>query len=208
MEYKFLKNSLVLSAIAILSLSLLNPTKSYSQYYSSTEIKKEISVDKKIKEINQKEYVDNITASNRTFFEKDIIEFQVKVENIGNEDLKNIKVKDILPEHLSLIFYPGKFNKDNNEIEWSIENLAPGENKKYLIRAKIENSSQISAALAKKTNRVEVVVDNLNDSDTASYFIGKPIVPETGASDIIIKTILIALTGTGGFYFRKLASGY
>ncbi len=208
MEYKFFKNSLVLSAIAILSLSLFNPNKAYSQYYSSTETKKEISVDKKLRGINQREYIDNITASNKTFFEKDVVEFQIKVENIGNQTLNNVKVKDTLPNYLALIFYPGTFNSENNQIEWNIDTLNPGEVKKYLIRAKIQNSDQLSASLTKKTNRVNVNVENLNDSDTASYFIGRPIVPDTGASDVIIKTILVALAGTGGLYFRKLARGY
>lgn len=185
---------------------LLSPKKAYSQYYYSTENKKEISIDKKIRGINQSEYVDNITASNKIFFEKEIIEFQIQVENIGNETLNNIKVKDILPEHLGLIFHPGSFN-GINQVEWTVDTLAPGENKKYLIRAKIQNISQINN-LTKETNKAEVTVENLNDNDTASYFIGKPTVPDTGASDIIIKTILVALVGTGGLYFRKLARGY
>jgi uncharacterized repeat protein (TIGR01451 family) len=207
-EHKFLNISLVLSAIAILSLSLFNPIKAYSQYYSSNDNKKEISVDKKLREINQNEYVDNITASNKTFFERDIIEFQIKVENIGNQTLNNINVIDTLPGYLGLIFHPGTFNSSNNKLEWKIDTLNPGEIKKYLIRARIQNSDQLSASLTKKTNRVEVTVENLNDSDTSSYFIGKPTVPDTGASDVIIKTILVALVGTSGFYFRKLARGY
>ncbi len=207
MEHKFLNISFVLSTIAILSLSLLNPIKTYSQYYSSSESKKEISIDKKLRKLNQPEYVDNIEASTKTFFEKDIIEFQINVENIGNETLNNIKVKDILPDYLDLIFYPGTFNKTENKVEWTIEKLNAGEVKPYLIRAKIKNTNKINT-LTKKTNRAEVNVDNLNDSDNASYFIGKSTVPDTGASDIIIKTILVALAGTSGFYFRKLARGY
>lgn len=207
MEHKFFKFCLTLSTIAILSLSFLVPKKAYSQYYSANENIKQISIDKKLREVNQNEYVDNITASKKTFFEKDIIEFQVKVENIGNETLNNIQVRDNLPNYLGLIFHPGTFDDGNNQINWTIKSLNPGEVKKYLIRAKIQNSVDINH-LTKETNKVEVSVDDLGDSDTASFFIGKIIVPDTGASDTIVKTVLIALVATSGFYFRKLARGY
>lgn len=207
MKNKIVSISFVISAVAILSLSLFNPFKAYGQYYSQTENIKELSVDKKLRYIDQNEYVDNIEASKKTFFEKDIVEFQIRIENIGNETLTNIKVKDNLPKYLSLIFYPGTFNKTENMVEWTIDKLDPGQSKEYLIRAKIQNATKISA-LTKQTNRAEAKVDNLSDSDNASYFIGKTTVPATGASDIVLKTILVALTAGSGFYFRKKARGY
>jgi uncharacterized repeat protein (TIGR01451 family) len=206
-EHKILNISFIFGAIAILFFSLFSPLKAYGQYYSQSENNKEISIDKKIRAIGDTQYFDNIEASRKTFFEKDVIEFQIKVENTGKETLNNIKVRDTLPKYLGLIFNPGTFNEKGNLVEWTIDKLDPGQSKEYLIRAKIKDSTKISV-LTKETNNVEAKVDNLSDSDNASYFIGKNTVPNTGASDLIVKTILVTLTASGGFYFRKLARGF
>ncbi|MEI8067698.1 MAG: hypothetical protein WCG91_01960 [Candidatus Shapirobacteria bacterium] len=207
MKNKILSISIAVVALIILALSLVKPTKANAQYYSQGENKKEVSVDKKLRSIDGSQYVDNIEASKRTFFEKDVLEFQIKVENIGNQTLNNINVKDMLPKYLGLIFNPGNFNKDNNTVEWTIDKLDPGQSKDYLIRVKIQNSTQLNV-LTKETNNVEVKVDGLSDSDNASYFIGKSEVPKTGNSALIIQTALVLGLGTGGFYLRKFVRGF
>jgi uncharacterized repeat protein (TIGR01451 family) len=206
MEHKILSNSLVLAVAIMLSLSLSAPFKVYGQY-SSDQNKKEISIDKKVRSIDESEYYDNIEASKKTFFQNDVVEFQIKVQNTGDQNLNNVDVKDLLPKHLGLIFYPGDFDKDNNKIEWKIDTLVPGESRVYLIRAKIQDTNDINT-LTQQTNTAQVSVDDLNDTDNASYFIGKANVPDTGASDIVIKTLLVTLIATSGFYFRKIARGY
>jgi len=205
MNHKILSIGFFVTAIAVLSISLINPFKVRGYY--PNDVKKEISIDKKIKYMGDSQYLDNIESSRKIFYEKDTIEFQIKIENIGNETLRNIKVKDNLPKHLNLIFHPGILNNDKNTIEWEIDKLKAGESKEYFIRAKIQGTEKISA-LTKQTNRVESIVGELSDTDNASYFIGKATIPATGVSDIVVKTILVALTAGSGFYFRKLARGY
>lgn len=207
MEYKIINISFVFGAIAILFFSLFRPLKAYGQYYSTVENQKEISIDKKVRAIADSQYFDNIEASRKTFFEGDIIEFQIKVENTGSETLNNVKVKDNLPKYLGLIFNPGTFNQNENTIEWVIDKLDPGQAKEYLIRAKIKDSTDLRV-VTKQTNKSEAKVDNLIDNDNSSYFIGKTIVPDTGAADMIVKTIFVTLIAGSGFYFRKLARGY
>jgi uncharacterized repeat protein (TIGR01451 family) len=206
-EHKILSISFVFSAIVILFLSLLNPFRAYGQSYSHEEGKKKISIDKKVRAIGDTQYFDNIEASRKTFFEKDVIEFQVRIENISTETVYNINTKDILPKYLGLIFYPGTFDNDQYIVEWNIDELKAGESKTYLIRAKINDSTKLNV-LTKQTNKAEACGGGSCDVDYASYFIGKTSVPATGASDIAVKTILVALTATSGFYFRKLARGY
>jgi uncharacterized repeat protein (TIGR01451 family) len=205
MNHKILSVGFISTAIAVLFLSLFNPFKVHGYY--PNDIKREISIDKKIKSIGDTQYFDNIESSRKIFYEKDTIEFQIKIENIGSQTLTNVKVKDNLPKYLTLIFYPGTLSADKSTIEWTVDKLEAGQSKEYLIRAKIQNTTKIGG-LTKQTNRVEGKVDDLSDSDNASYFIGKATVPATGASDIVIKTILVALTASSGFYFRKLARGY
>jgi uncharacterized repeat protein (TIGR01451 family) len=192
--------------MAVLFLSLFSPSNAYGQYYSQGE-KNKLSIDKKIRSIGSTQYFDNIEASNKTFYENDVIEFQIKVENISTEIVYNINAKDILPKYLSLIFYPGTFDKDQYIVEWNIDKLEAGESKIYLIRAKINDSTKFSA-LTKQTNKAEAGGGGSYDYDYASYFIGKTSVPATGVSDIVVKTILVILVAGSGIYFRKKARGY
>lgn len=203
-EHKILNLSLALGAIAILYLSLFNPTRAYG--YNDNQIKR-ISVDKKIRDIGSTQYFDNIESSNKTFFEEDIVEFQVNVKNVSPEVMYNINVKDFLPKYLSLIFYPGKFDNDQSIIEWNIDKLNADESKTYLIRAKVNNSAKLNMR-TKQTNKAEACGAGQCDNDNASYFIGKIGIPATGASDIILKTGLVASIAGLGFLFRKKARGY
>lgn len=204
MEHKILNISLALGAMAILFLSLFSPTRAYGY---STEDSKKISIDKKVRDVGSTQYYDNIEASNKTFFEKDVVEFQINVKNVSTEVMYNVNVKDMLPKYLSLIFYPGKFDSDQYIVEWNIDKLEAGETKTYLIRAKIDNSSKLNL-VTKQTNKAEACGAGQCDADTASYFIGKISVPATGASDILIKTAAVFSAVGLGFWFRKKARGY
>jgi len=205
-KHKILTTGFVFSAMAILFLSLFSPFKAYGQYYSQGD-KNKLSLDKKIRSVGDTQYYDNIEASNKTFYENDVIEFQIRIENISTEVVYNIKTEDFLPKYLSLIFYPGTFNKDQYIVEWNIDKLEAGESKTYLIRAKINDTTKLNA-LTKQTNKAESCGGGSCDQDYASYFIGKTTVPATGASDIVVKTILVISAAATGFYFRKLARGY
>lgn len=191
--------------MAILFLSLLSPVNAYG--YETTNVPKEISIDKKVRSIGDSQYVDNIESSTKTFYENDVIEFQVNIKNTSDKTLSNIDVKDMLPKYLSLIFYPGTFDADQKIIDWKIDSLASNETKTYLIRAKINGSTGLNV-LTKQTNKAETCDADQCDNDTSSYFIGKSTVPATGASDVALKTgLVITLVGLG-FGFRKKARGY
>lgn len=205
MEHKIINISLALGAMAVLFLSLFNPTKAFG--YNDSNNTKTISIDKKVRSVDDSQYYDNIESSKKTFYEKDLVEFQVEVKNIGTEVVHNVNVKDMLPKYLSLIFYPGKFDNDQYIVEWNIDKLEANESKTYLIRAKINDSTKLNVS-TKQTNKAEACGAGQCDVDTASYFIGKATVPATGASDIAVKTILITLLAVGGFSLRKFVRGY
>ncbi len=205
MEHKIINFSLALGAMAILFLSLFNPTKAFG--YNDTDNTKVISIDKKVRSTDDSQYYDNIESSKKTFYENDVVEFQIEVKNIGTQVVYNINIKDMLPKYLSLVFNPGKFDSDQNIVEWNIDKLEANESKNYLIRAKINNSTKLNVS-TKQTNKAEACGAGQCDVDTASYFIGKVTVPATGASDIVIKTILVALLAIGGFSLRKFVREY
>jgi len=205
-KYKIIKLTSILTALAILTLSLVKPFGIEAQY-STTESKKEISVDKTIRSIDDTQYFDNIGSDKKVFYENDVIEFKIKVENTGNQDLVNIKANDKLPKNLTLIFFPGTYNSNDRLIEWTIDRLSPGESKEYLVRAKITDTTEITSIIG-RTNNTKTCADSTCDEDNASYFIGKSTVPATGASDLIVKTITIVTLVASGLALRKYARGY
>ena len=204
MEHKILNLKLIVSAFAILLLSLINTGTAFG--YEDNQAKK-ISVDKKVREIGSTQFYDNIEASQKMFFEGDVLEFQINVHNVGPDDLYNINVKDMLPKNLSLIFYPGKFESDQRIVEWDIDKILHNQSKTFYIRAKISDSTKLNTMI-NQVNKAEACGGGQCDNDTASYVIGRVRIPATGNSDILVKSGFAALIAGFGFFFRKKSRGY
>lgn len=203
-KYNFLA---IFTAVVMVWLSAGMTMPALASSYSSDN-KKTISIDKKIRSIHDSEYKDNISSSDKVFYEEDVLEFKITVENTGDGVLKNINVTDMLPSFLTLVFNPGEFDSTNNKIKWTIDELKAGESKDFLIRAKIDNSEGVKT-LTKETNVAEVSVDELGDRDDASYYIGDGVsIPNTGDTSLIIKTVLVLSLIGGGVMVRKYARGY
>lgn len=208
MEHKLISLGLGVAAMAILLLSLVNPKGVGAQYYAPGQVIKAISVDKKVRSLNDLNYFDNISSNQKVFFKGDTVEFKISVENTGKETLNNINVKDTLPIGLSLIFFPGTFNNTDNSVSWTVDSLDPAQTKSYLIRAKISEIKTNLGQTYKVTNNSSVKVDNINDSDNASFFVGIGTIPKTGDGTLPLKTILVVLSAGSALYLRKLARGY
>lgn len=201
------KISFVAIALGVLAVSLVKAKGVGAQYYVPREDKRALSLDKKIRPIEKETYFDNISSDVAVFVENDVLEFKISVENVGNEVLHNIRIEDQLPANLQLIFHPGELNKGNNIVSWNIEKLEIGEIKNFLIRAKIANVNDI-VGMTKRTNVATATADSISDKDDASYFVGVRIVPKTGDTTIILKTVLIVMGAAGGLGLRKIARGY
>lgn len=188
----------------------LMPSKVSAQYYSQSNVNKSISVDKKVRNVNDSQYVDNISADKEVFADDDLVEFKITVLNNGNETLTNVNVGDSLPTNLSLIFYPGTLDKTNNSLKWSIDSLKPQESKDFLIRAKMVNiSTLLSGESTKKlTNFVEAKANDVSDKDTASIFVGLKTSPKTGDNSLALKTVGVLSILVSCVYLRKYARGY
>lgn len=197
----------LVSAVLTVLLSSLFSIKANAYSYSN-DSEKTISIDKKIRELKNSEYQDNISASEKVFYENDSVEFKIIVKNTGDVILKNIKVVDYLPPFLKLVFYPGNFNETNNKVEWTINELNAGDSQEFLIRAKINNSKAVRTQ-TKETNAAQVCVDEICDKDDAIYYIGNGVsIPNTGSSDIILKTMIVLTLIGSGIAFRKYSRGY
>lgn len=195
--------------VLIAVLSLLNSGKVLAQYGNQTQKNSNVIIDKKVVKLGTndnyltepKSYLDN-TADN-VLREGDRVEFVIKVENVGNETVYNIKVTDKLPKYLRLILYPGTYNLTTNVAEWTIDYLNPGESKTYKVRAEISGVKYLG--LMRQINEVKIS----NDSSRAVYYVaGNSIMPSTGSNTTVMAG-LIALTFVGtSLVLRKATRGY
>jgi uncharacterized repeat protein (TIGR01451 family) len=208
-QYIF-KQIFVFTALGVIFASKVVASAAMAQYYSQGGDKPGIVIDKKIRPIEDKIFVDNISADQKSFVEGDQLEFKIVVNNPGNVTLTNIKVTDLLPKYLDLLFFPGVYNKSNNSIETSLEKLDPGQSKEYFIRVIVDDlpTSIVANKKLLMINKATAVSDQASDSDQARYYVTANTVPSTGSNDIVFKTIVAVMVTVAGVGLRKAARGY
>jgi len=181
-----------------------------AQNYSQNSGGPSIVVDKKVRPISDTNFYDNINPNVKVFNNGDQIEFKITVSNNSNQVLYNIELKDILPKYLSLLFYPGVFNKTDNVVFTDIDQLNIGESRDYFIRANVSNVPTTTLAMLNVLQINKACASNnlVSDCDQAEYFISAKNVPATGADDLGIKTAMVLLVSISAVGLRKLARGY
>ena len=184
---------------------IVKPAKVVAQYYNQGSVNKSISIDKRIRDMSDANYFDNIDSKVKTFYVGDNLEFVIDVENTGNDTIKDITVKDILPKNLSLIIYPGTYNSVDNVVSWKIDGLKAGEKKSYMIRTRVIKQDEYCGMV---TNTAQVGGEGLGDQDTASFYIGCASIPKTGDPTVLINTLFGLGTVISAFGIRKFARGY
>ncbi len=208
------KNKLIsticLGLSALYLASFLNAKTAFAQYYSQGEGSKQIIVDKKVRPINDDTFYDNIDPGKKTFIDGEQLEFKITVKNTGEQILYNIEVKDILPQYLTLLFFPGVYNKTDNNLVTKIDQLNPGESKDFYIRANISSvpKSTVEGKKWQQINKATATTDSISDSDQSQYFISGKLIPATGDEDLMTKTMGLLLVSVTAFGLRKLARGY
>jgi uncharacterized repeat protein (TIGR01451 family) len=203
-------NKAILIGSLILSAFGASVSKTYAQSYSTSSEKFNITIDKKIRPISDVKYYDNIPSKQKTFVEKDQIDFQLTIENSGNTNLTNLTVKDTLPKYFIPSLFPGNYDKNTGLIQVSVESLNVGETKVFNIRGVVGNlpASDFSNQLVKLTNKAEVFNTKAYDVDYATYFAEKRVNPVTGSETIILGTVLTVVSVGIAFALRRQARGY
>ena len=192
----------------ILSLMLLTalvfPSGIFADAYSQGEVNYNISIDKKIRPINDSNFYDNIGRDQKVFVNDDVVDYRIVVENTGKDILYDLIVTDYYPVVNQIILAPGEINKANRQIIWKIETLNPGEGKTFTIRAKVINSSTWNS----QTNVVDVKNNNVYDKDTATFYLNGKVIPVTGNSDLVVKSSIVLSLSIVALALRKVARGY
>jgi len=188
----------------LLLSALVFPAGVFADSYSQGEVNYQVSIDKKIRPINDNNFYDNIGRDQKIFVSGDLMDFNILVENTGKDILNNLVVKDFYPIVNQIILAPGEIDKINRQVTWKIDTLAVGETRNFTLRAKVATNS----ASMSQTNVTEVRNNNVYDRDTATFYVASKTSPATGSNDLLIKTGIALTLSLGAFALRKLARGY
>ncbi len=158
---------------------------------------KSFEIDKDVRIEGDDDWEDKVTDVEAD----DIVEFRIRVKNVGDIEVDNMKMEDFLPDEME------KVSGDLTEY-W--DDFEPGETKEFKIKAQIDEDEFDRENFEKcVVNKVEVSYDgDFEGSDTATVCYGDAEVtelPETGAG----ATLALALTGlssiTAGAFIRRKA---
>ena len=194
-----------------LSIGLSIPAEA-SYMYGDEEPTSQLIVDKQLTTTDINGWQDNLPTSQLVLKDNDLITFRITVKNSGDKDLNKVKVTDTLPQYLTIVFNPGKYDQENNLITWEIDQLKAGKEKTFKIRAHIdtENKAVVDGTLC-LINKVDVKAESgEHDEDTTSFCIVAPEkLPEAGngVSEILMGTGFAAMIGLAGVILRKFGRG-
>ena len=137
----------------------------------------DLKIDKKVYNPSSKNYESNISKNGGShpyiFASSDTVKFEIRISNIGEVEIKDIKVKDYMPSDLDYDDGDGD-EKDDNKVEFGSFSLKPGEEKEFSFSADIERD-RTDTGIVCTTNVVKVSgkrvdTDQSENSDDKSSF--------------------------------------
>jgi uncharacterized repeat protein (TIGR01451 family) len=134
-----------------------------------------ILVDKKVKDPESNQYVNNIDQNQTLFSPGDHVFFRVSVTNIGTSTLKNITVMDNLPQFLTVLQTPGTYDNSQRRITIPVDSLNSQETKSFdleLILSPVEALSGTSSTFC-LSNQAVARVDTHQSNDTTQFCVQK-----------------------------------
>lgn len=149
---------------------------------------------------NTIEYVDN---TDYKFASNGLINFQVRIKNISNKVLNNVKVIDYVPSYLEPTEGPGNYDVNSRQITFFIPELKVNEEKTYTIQMQVKSAEVLNTINegACVPNKASIAADNAYAEDTARFCVEKQVlgvsqVPATGPEHWIA-VLIASITSLG-----------
>lgn len=143
-----------------------------------------VTINKTVQNPKTLQYVDNLDASSPKYNPGQIVLFQITVTNTSNNPIKNIEVKDLLPQNIDCASQ--ETNQCNNAtkiIAFTIDNLNARETKIYTLKGKIasiSNQPEDKATIC-LVNQATAAQDKQAARDNSQFCIQKNETPSTTA---------------------------
>jgi uncharacterized repeat protein (TIGR01451 family) len=99
-----------------------------------------IKVNKEIYNPETRDWEDHISSSSHKFEAEDKIRFRITVKNIGDIEIKDIRVVDVLPDFISYKDGDGDKISNGREVEFDKFDLDAGDSKDFEFRVKVANN--------------------------------------------------------------------
>lgn len=117
-------------------------------------------------------FVENLTVTDAHFLPGQEVVFRIELRNAGGEELKNINVKDVLPDFVDFVSGPGNFDQGSRSLNFLVDRLGTGESKTYDLKAKVRAAVNLpNNQLTCLTNLAQASVGQIFTQDTAVFCI-------------------------------------
>lgn len=211
-----------IALIAFLLSAQVAHADTYGSPYDGPTESKDILIDKLVGVpyetkggvVNQ-EYIDNVSTDRYTYSPFQVVYFSLRVKNTSNVDLINVVVRDFAPDYVTLFENPGTV--DGNTLSLNAGDFAPGEEKTFIIRGRINHENDVPTGTTCVTNVARAEGDGVADEDTARFCFHKgatqtkggitetETIPSTGAEHGMLIMTLSTVVGAFGLKLRKLS---
>lgn len=182
------------------------------------------SIDKKVQSPTKGGVmVDNLTINDAKFAPGQQITYQIIITNTGEDTLKNVVVKDILPEHLSYVSGAGNYNDSDRTVTYTINELGAGDSntQTLVLKANDANTLPQDSGIVCVVNTARATEESGSSAeDKAEACIQKEVtttpqkqvfetppvkkIPETGPE--LLSLALLVPSGIAGYVLRRKTS--
>lgn len=192
--------------LALFTITSIHPAfaEQYGGQYGTTSTPADLTVNKKVRTpISPFTFVENLGENDLSYSPDSEVVFSLAITNSGNQTFEEVKVEDLLPEHIVSASVPSEFNGSYNgsdrRLTFFLKDLKAGETKSIEVTAKIsKNGFKSDQSPFCEINKAEVRSEDRFDDDTARYCIrtnvlGVTTLPQAGMEDYLPLLPFIAL---------------
>lgn len=223
-------SSLFLSSVLFLTVSVAaNADTSCQPIYGGGETCVQVGnvfVNKTVLNPQSNSFVDNLGINDPKYSPSSNVTFHITVTNNGGETISKVTVKDVLPQFVSFVSGPGRFDSNSKTLTFELGDLKAGESRTFTVVGKTADQDKLpsSQGITCVINQAISTANNGQESsDNSQFCIQKPVLGETTKGGLkvfpaqpIAKTpatgpemlSLLGLIPTGalGFFLRKKTS--
>lgn len=161
----------------------------------------EFSLEKFVQKANKGgEYVENLNANDPRFSASQDVSFKIVVKNVGQDTIESMTVTDTLPQYVTFVSGAGNYDNNSKKITFTVQNLAPNEQKEFIIVTKVvdENSLPTDKAISCVVNNVSAVeINGATAKDSSQFCIERKVVNVQPTPQVFEKTPVKKIPETG-----------
>lgn len=127
------------------------------------------------------DYVDNLSPSDPRFSPGQEVIFKIKVKNTSDVKLKDVTVKDFLPDFVEPVEGQGSFDSESREITIPAGDIEIDEEKVFFIKVKVlaQDALPVDKGLICLVNKAQGFDGGTSDEDTAQFCVEKDVLGVT-----------------------------